>query len=201
MFTGLIQALARVDAVEPTALGARLRIDPGDWHATPDPGQSVAVNGCCLTLVAGGEPLAFDVVRETLDRTTLGGLRPGAPVNLEPPLTPQTPIGGHFVQGHVDGVATVTHVDAPGDEWRVRIRTEPELTPLLFPKGSVAVDGVSLTLAAVDPDAHTFDVVLVPTTLERTTLGTLAAGHRVNIEVDMLAKAVAHLLRTDRPRP
>ncbi len=146
--------------------------------------------------------LGFDVIPESLSRTTLGGLRPGAHVNLERSATLQTFMGGHLVQGHVDGLGAVTHV-RQDDQWRVRIQpSDASLMHYLVPKGSVAVDGVSLTVASLTADA--FEVALIPTTLERTTLASLHAGSRVNLEADSIAKTVVHWLRhfvQASPRP
>lgn len=136
--------------------------------------------------------VAFDVIPETLARTTLGALRVGDRVNLEHAVTAATLMGGHFVQGHVDGVGRVVSVKR-GEDWRVRVRIGRELRPLMIPKGSVCVDGVSLTIAAVRADG--FEVALIPTTLELTTLADLRVGDDVNIEADMLVKAVATVLR------
>jgi riboflavin synthase len=163
-------------------------------------GDSICVNGVCLTVAGlgrgrawrGGRALEFDVIPETLSRTTLGDLKVGDGVNLEHAVTASTLMGGHFVQGHVDGVGRVVSVRR-GDDWRVRVRVPRELRALMIPKGSVCVDGVSLTIAALRTDG--FEVALIPTTLERTTLSRLRAGDRVNIEADMLVKAVAAVLQ------
>ncbi|MBX3402608.1 MAG: riboflavin synthase [Phycisphaeraceae bacterium] len=204
MFTGLVQAVGRVAAIEQTGRGpavpVRLRVDPGSWRHRSALGDSICVGGVCLTIAAlgrgragrGGRTLEFDVIPETLSRTTLGGLKAGDRVNLEHAVTAATLMGGHFVQGHVDGVGRVVSVRA-GDDWRVRVRVPRELRPLMIPKGSVCVDGVSLTIAAVHADG--FEVALIPTTLELTTLSRLRAGDGVNIEADMLVKSVASVLR------
>lgn len=199
MFTGLVQAVGRVSAIERTGRGpmapVRLRIDPGSWGHRPALGDSICVSGVCLT-VAGrggkGRTLDFDVIPETLARTKLGGLRVGDGVNLEHAVTAATLMGGHFVQGHVDSVGRVASVSRGGD-WRVRVRVGPELRAFMIPKGSVCVDGVSLTIAALYADA--FEVALIPTTLELTTLVDLRPGDDVNIEADMLVKAVASVVR------
>ena len=162
-------------------------------------GDSICISGVCLTVAeppAGGGVLMFDVVGETLARTTLGALAVGDRVNVEPAVTPTQPLGGHVVQGHVDEtgrVERVTRGGATGDDWRVEIAASPGLIDLLPSKASVAVEGVSLTVAA--SRGASFEVALVPTTLERTTLGELRAGDAVNLEADVLAKHVAHLLR------
>jgi riboflavin synthase len=199
MFTGLVEALGQVVVVADEGPGRRLRI-AGPGHAGPLAlGESVAVNGCCLTVVAGGEAeageaLEFEVQAgpETLLRTNLGDLGAGDPVNLERALRVGDRLGGHFVQGHVDTTA-VLRERRPEGEWEfLAFAIDPGWTPLMVPKGSIAVDGVSLTLVDVGPDA--FSVMLIPHTLAVTTLGSLRAGSRVNIEVDILAKHVARLL-------
>lgn len=203
MFTGLVQALGSVAAVEPSAAGARLMIDPRGWAHRPSVGESIAVNGCCLTLAEPTERAAgmlrFDVVRETLSRTTLGKLEPGSPVNLERSLAVGDLLGGHSVQGHIEGVGTIESIQQE-PECRVRIRPPAELMECIVPKGSVAVDGVSLTIAAVQvpPEQRpggTFEVALIPTTLALTTLGTAREGDAVNLETDVLARTVVHWLR------
>jgi len=196
MFTGLVQGVGAVAESRANAAGLRLTIDPRDWPHRPAAGDSIAVSGVCLTLAApvGGDGrLAFDVVSETLTKTTLGRLRPGSRVNLERSLAAADLMGGHFVQGHVDGVGTVEHVQTGGD-WRVRIRPPAELAAYIVPKGSVTVEGVSLTIAGTDPSG-TFEVALIPTTLARTTLGELRPGAGVNIESDVIARTVVHYLR------
>ena len=202
MFTGLVQALGAVESLMPSDFGARLLINPRDWPHRPQPGDSIAVNGCCLTHApqSGDRSglLGFDVVHQSLDRTNLGGLKPGDTVNLESCLTPSTPIGGHFVQGHIDGVGTVENISTAAGEHRVTVRTDERLIRYIIPIGSVAVDGVSLTIAAVDPALRTFAVALIPTTLRATTLGQLQRGARVNIETDILSRTVVHYLENFR---
>jgi riboflavin synthase len=180
VFTGIVQERGRVLSFEE----GRLVVESG---VRAEVGDSIAVNGVCLTVVdAPDGRLAFDVVQETLDRT-----RPfGADVNLEAALRAGEPLGGHYVQGHVDGVGTVRSTGDP-----VWVDTPPELLRYVVEKGSIAVDGVSLTVAAVDERG--FAVALVPHTLEVTTLGGLRPGDRINLEVDILAKYVERLLRSD----
>jgi riboflavin synthase len=198
MFTGLVQAMGMVSELRERPGGVRLVINPGDWLHGPELGESIAVNGVCLTLAtpleSGERGLAFDVVRETLTKTALGGLREASAVNLEASVTPATLLGGHIVQGHVDGVGVLERVQK-GEDWRIRVRPPTELMPYIVPQGSVAVDGVSLTVAAVDPGAGWFEVALIPTTLSKTTLGRAATGDRCNLEADALAKTVVHYLR------
>lgn len=169
-------------------------VDLRPWAHIPALGDSISVNGCCLTVASAGPEVAFDVIPETLAKTTLGSLAAGETVNLEHAVTASTLMGGHFVQGHVDGVGKVLSVQTKG-EWRVRIQPPADLMPFMAPKGSVCVEGVSLTLAAVDPASGWFEVALIPTTLELTTLGSLKAGSAVNLEADMLAKTVVNYLR------
>lgn len=199
MFTGLVQAVGTIAAFSPAApAGRRLLVDASNWAHRSSTGDSINVSGCCLTVAAGSDLgrnlLAFDVVLETLSKTTLGDLSPGGRVNLEHSVTPTTLMGGHVVQGHVEGIASVDSVQSSG-EWRVRVRPAAELMPFLTPKGSVCLDGVSLTIAAVDPAAGWFEVALIPTTLAVTTLGAAKPGSRLNIETDILARTMVHYLR------
>ncbi|MBS1870482.1 MAG: riboflavin synthase [Actinobacteria bacterium] len=192
MFTGLVQGLGTVEAVEQTDDGVRLAI------ATPlaselAEGDSIAVNGVCLTAVAPApERFAADVMNETLRRSSLAQASAGAQVNLELPLRAHDRLGGHVVQGHVDGLGTVAEVAPDGFARRIRIAAAPDLLRYVVEKGSIAVDGVSLTVAAVDDESLT--VSLIPETLERTSLGAAAPGRTVNLEVDVLAKYVEKLV-------
>jgi riboflavin synthase len=179
MFTGIVREVGRVVSFD----GRRLVLDA---HTHAAEGDSIAVDGVCLTAVDGSR-LAFDVVEETLARTTLGALKTGDRVNLEPALRAGEPLGGHLVQGHVDGLGRVRSAGEP-----VWIDAPPELLRYCVEKGSITVDGVSLTIAALDD--HGFAVALVPHTLEATTLGALAPGEPVNLEADVLAKYVEKLL-------
>ena len=164
-----------------------------------EPGGSIAVNGVCLTATAVADgAFQAQAVSETLERTTLGELEPGAPVNLEAPLRAEEALGGHIVQGHVDGVGTVAALREEGSSRVLRIDLAPSLRRYVAEKGSVAVDGVSLTVSALH-DAG-FSVALIPETLQRTTLGAAAVGARVNLETDILAKYVERLLADPRPR-
>ena len=193
MFTGLIAATGRVLDLQRTEAGARLTLDCEGWHHGATLGDSVAINGVCLTVASpdgvDGAVLRFDVIGETLAKTTLGNLEKGQRVNLEASLRVGDQVGGHFVQGHVDAVAEVLEVqDDPGD-WRVWFGVPEGHEPAIVPKGSVTIEGVSLTIAEVASDR--FAVALIPTTLGETTLGELAAGGRVNVETDILARTVA----------
>lgn len=185
MFTGIVREVGTVVSLE----GGRLRVETMLVAAV---GDSVSVAGCCLTAVDGDRrTLAFDVVPETLARTTLGRLTAGARVNLEPALRAGEPLGGHYVQGHVDGVGRVRSVQPEGESRRVWLDVPAEILRYCAEKGSVAVDGVSLTVAAVDNGG--LAVALVPHTLAATTLGSLRPGDEVNLEADVLAKYVERL--------
>lgn len=196
MFTGIVQAVGEVEAVAPRERGADLCVRASAWRCAPTPGESICVAGACLTVAEAlpgpGFGARFDVVRETLERTTLRALEPGDRVNLEPALRLDAPISGHLVQGHVDGVATVVALDpAPGDA-RLRLRLPRDLADLTPRKGSICVDGVSLTIADVAGDD--VRIALIPETLARTTLGDLRVGDRCNVEVDYIARIIAHYL-------
>ncbi len=197
MFTGIVEELGDVVAVEQLADAARLTVRGPEVSADARHGDSIAVNGVCLTVVTTADgTFTADVMRETLQRTGLGALRPGDPVNLERPLTLSARLGGHLVQGHVDGTGTVLQ-RTPGEHWEVvRVALPTELARYVVPKGSIAVDGVSLTVVEAGPDW--FTVSLIPTTLALTTLGRAAPGTTVNLEVDVLAKYVERLLRERR---
>jgi len=196
VFTGLVQDLGTVASIDQTDDGARVSVATtltGDL----DPGDSIAVNGVCLTATAIADGrFTADVMAETLRRSSLGALDPGATVNLELPLRAADRIGGHIVQGHVDGLGTVTGVREDGFARVVTIATEPGLLRYVVQKGSIAIDGISLTVAALEPDGASFSVSLIPETLGRTTLGTATPGTGVNLEVDVLAKYVERLVAT-----
>ncbi|HET9730520.1 MAG TPA: riboflavin synthase [Acidimicrobiia bacterium] len=194
MFTGIVEELGTVRAVKPFEGGARLTISARAVLDDAEIGSSIAVNGVCLTVVElGDDGCAADAVIETMARTNLGDLEPGAVVNLERPLRLSDRLGGHLVQGHVDSTGEVTARDALADgSTMVRIRVGEDVLPYIVHKGSVAVDGISLTVAARHDDG--FSIAVIPHTLEVTTMGTRAVGARVNIEVDMLAKYVEQLL-------
>lgn len=194
MFTGIVQELGEVADVKSSGDSAQLTVRGP--HATADArhGDSIAVNGVCLTVVAAaGGAFTVDVMRETLDRSALGTLQPGDRVNLEPAVKVSDRLGGHIVQGHVDGVGVVKS-RTPGDRWEVvRVGLPQDLSRYLVEKGSIAVDGVSLTVSAVGDDF--FEVSLIPTTLELTTLGRRQPGEQVNLEVDIIAKYVERLVQ------
>ncbi|MCD4824151.1 MAG: riboflavin synthase [Phycisphaerae bacterium] len=195
MFTGIIQHVGAITDVRSTGDGRRLTIDIGPLADGLSLGDSVAVNGVCLTASTIDGPRGqFDVVAESLTRSTLGDLRAGAKVNLERALRADAGLDGHIVQGHVDETATVKAIRR-GQAWTVEFAADKSLIDLMVPKGSVAIDGVSLTLAGVDATANTFAVALIPTTLAETTLTDLAAGGTVNIETDILGKYVRRYLQ------
>lgn len=197
MFTGLIEATGEVIALTPMASALRLVVRSNHWSYRAAVGDSIAVNGCCLTLAAepaGPGELPFDVIPETLARTTLGDWRTGRRVNLEHAATASTLLGGHLVQGHVDGIG-VTELVTAAAERRIRIRPPAALMEFIAPKGSISIDGVSLTVAALSPHEGWFDVALIPTTLEKTTLDQLRPGDRCNLECDVLSKTIVHWLK------
>ena len=191
MFTGLVADTGTVESLERNGDGARLRVRT-ELAAELQAGDSVAVNGVCLTARApDGHGFSADVMEETLRRSSLGPLARGDGVNVELPLRAGDRLGGHMVQGHVDGTGAVEATREEGFARVVRIAAAPEVLRYVVEKGSIAVDGVSLTVAAVDDEA--FEVSLIPETLERTTLGDAAPGRTVNLEVDVLAKYVEKL--------
>ena len=193
MFTGIVEELGRVTAVEHGAESARLSVRGPVVTADAVHGASISVNGVCLTVVTtdAGE-FTVDVMHETLERSSLGSVEPGDPVNLERAMRADGRFGGHVVQGHVDGTASILE-RTPGERWEVVRFALPEaLARYVVEKGSITVDGVSLTVASVDEVS--FTVSLIPTTLELTTLGSKGVGDLVNLEVDVLAKYIERLL-------
>lgn len=194
MFTGIVKHVGRLERLEPSESGQRLRVDCAAAAERLAVDDSISVAGVCLTVTrrdaAGFE---LDVVPETLSRTTLGMARPGNMVNLEPAATLETALGGHLVQGHVDGTSELVARTAVGDGARLTFRLPLELRRYIVAKGFIAIDGVSLTVATVDHD-H-FEVALIPHTARQTTLGVLDVGANVNIEVDVIAKYVERLLQ------
>jgi riboflavin synthase len=194
MFTGIVRERGRVVTAQQVenGQGVSLRIAAPATAAASKPGDSIAVAGCCLTATAVEDgSLAFDAVPETVARSNLGRLAEGAEVNLEPALRVGEPLGGHFVQGHVDGLARVRAVEPDGEGARLRLELDPDLLRYCVEKGSLTVDGVALTVAALD-DAGV-EIALVPFTLQETTLSSLGPGDEVNVEVDLLAKYAERL--------
>lgn len=194
MFTGIVEHLGRVLSMTASPTGRRMSIAAGPCAHDLQPGASLAVNGVCLTVTArDGDALSFDVIAETLRRSNLGELAAGDSVNLERSLRAGDRIDGHFVQGHVDGVARVQRREAGETEFKLWLRSDDELLPYIVPKGAIALDGVSMTVA--DLAGPIFSVALIPTTLERTTLGRRQPGDTVNVETDLIARIVVHQLR------
>src|SRR5215212_5768088 len=193
MFTGIIEELGSVRSIEERGENARIVIAASVVTEGTNHGDSIAVNGVCLTaLDIHPDSFAADVSRETLSRSTLGRLRPGAPLNLERAVTPATRLGGHIVQGHVDARGQFAGVEDHGESWTVRIAYPKEIARYLVFKGSVAVEGISLTIAGLSDDY--FEVAVIPKTWEITNLSQLKPGDAVNIEVDVLGKYVEKLL-------
>jgi riboflavin synthase len=192
MFTGIVEHRGTVLSVERGDGGMRLVLEAGPLSGVPL-GGSIAVNGVCLTAVDSPQgQIALDLVNETLDRSTLGALQPGDPVNLERPMPVGGRFDGHIVQGHVDGVGEILGIQQEGEGRRMRVRVPEDLTRYLVEKGSVTVDGVSLTVAAIE--GPEIEIALIPHTLELTTLGLRTVGEKVNLEVDVVAKYVEKLL-------
>ncbi|MCO6509705.1 MAG: riboflavin synthase [Aridibacter famidurans] len=193
MFTGIIEELGKVSAIGVTDTGARITVSAPLVTSDASEGDSISVNGVCLTaLDIGDGRFSADVSGETLRRSTLGGLSEGSKVNLERAVTPSTRLGGHFVQGHVDGRGTFLSADQEGDFWTVNIGFPEELSKYFVHKGSVAVEGISLTIAKLDKES--FDIAVIPKTWELTNLSTLKKGDPVNLEADVIAKYVERLV-------
>ena len=206
MFTGIIEHVGRVEALEPAAdngaATSRLRVNAGPLAASLAISGSIAVNGCCLTIVdLAGETFAADLSSETLRRTSFGQMKPGARVNLERPLTAGKEFGGHFVQGHVDAIGQVAQWEerreADGANWWLGVRVPPELGRYVAMKGSIAIDGISLTVANLTGDV--VEAAIIPFTYANTNLQVLRVGDAVNLETDILAKYVVRILETRRP--
>jgi len=196
VFTGIVRERGRIAAVEGDGDARRLDVDAPATAAQLAVGDSVSIGGCCLTATAvSNGQFSVTAVPESLSRTTLARLAPGDEVNLETATRAGEPLGGHYVQGHVDGIGTVVSVEPEEEGTRIRIEAAPALLRYCVEKGSIAVDGVSLTITALRDGA--FEVALVPHTLEQTTLGGLEPGVEVNLEVDILAKYVEKLLDPD----
>ena len=195
MFTGLIRAVGALAEIEARGGDVRLRIGRAvDIIAGLAPGASIAVNGACLTATTyTADGFWADVSRETLDCTTLGDLKPGAAVNLEPALRPIDPLGGHLVSGHVDGIGRLVDQRPDGRSFRLRFEAPAALARYIAAKGSICIDGISLTVNAVS--GSLFEVNVIPHTRERTTLGHYRPGQRVNLEVDLLARYLERLMQ------
>jgi riboflavin synthase len=194
MFTGIVETVGRVTEIDARPEGVRLAIASSLPASEMRRGESVAVDGVCLTVVGcEGDRFSADAIPETLRCTTLGALRPGDGVNLERALRLGDRLGGHLVQGHVDITAPVREVRRDGGEWRLVVGLPPEVARYVAHKGSITLQGVSLTVA--DRTSAAFEVALIPETLERTTLGRLRPGDRVNLEVDLLARYLETLVR------
>jgi riboflavin synthase len=194
MFTGLVEELGSIATVAHNDAGARITIGASLVTSDIANGDSIAVNGVCLTaLDVSATSFYADISPETLARTTLGDLKPGARVNLERALTPTTRLGGHIMQGHVDGRGTFLSAESQGDFYTIKIGFPPALTRYFVQKGSVAVEGISLTIAALSED-H-FDIAVIPKTWEKTNLSSLNPNNAVNLEVDIIAKYVERMMR------
>lgn len=198
MFTGIIEEVGTIAAVEPRDAGARLRVACRVALEGSRTGDSIAVNGVCLTAVdLTGDSFAADLAPETLRRSNLGDLRPGSLVNLERPLLPTSRLSGHIVQGHVDGTGELLLLDALGDDnWWLRVRVPEDLLPYLVFKGSISLDGISLTIAALEGDV--VSATIIPHTYESTSLRGRRPGDRLNIEADVIAKHVERLVALGR---
>ena len=196
MFTGIIEELGAVESLDPRPTGARLTVRCSAVLSDAAEGCSIAVNGVCLTaLDVTRDKFSADLAPETLSRTNLGALQPGSRVNLERPLAANGRLSGHVVQGHVDGTGEFLGLDALGESnWWLRIRVPPELDRYLVEKGSIAIDGISLTIARLEGDV--LSVAIIPHTYQMTSLGGHRPGDRVNLECDILAKHVEKLLRS-----
>jgi riboflavin synthase len=204
MFTGVTEHVGKIDSLERSADGGRLRVNlsgASEIAAQTKPGDSIMVNGCCLTAVeCGAEFFSADLSGETLRRTSLGEKKPGDLVNLERPLAAGGRLGGHFVQGHVDGVGRVTRIVPEGDNWWLSVRVPEDLRRYVAKKGSLAIDGISLTVARWQDSVA--DIAVIPFTYEHTNVKSMTAGDAVNLECDILAKYVESLIeaRTGHPK-
>jgi len=199
MFTGIIEELGRVRGVERRGEDARIVIEARTVTEGSSNGDSISVNGVCLTaLEVQPDSFAADVSKETLLRSTLGSLNAGSPVNLERAVTPVTRLGGHIVQGHVDARGRFLYSESHGESWTFRIAYPKEIARYLVFKGSVAVEGISLTIAALTDDY--FEIAIIPKTWEVTNFSQLKPGDEVNLEVDVIAKYVERILTVDNPR-
>ena len=205
-FTGIIEHVGRIASLDKIPGGARLSVHAGPLAASLAISASIAVNGCCLTVVElAGETFAADLSAETLRRTSLGEMKPGTRVNLERPLAAGKELGGHFVQGHVDGVGHVTRLQAEGPNWWLGVQVPAEIERYIAMKGSIAIDGISLTVASINGGTANrqggetiVEAAIIPFTYANTNLQSLAPGDSVNLEVDILAKYVERLLDSRR---
>ncbi|MFK7759570.1 MAG: riboflavin synthase [Phycisphaerales bacterium] len=199
MFTGIVQAIGTLHSSTKTPEGLRIMINPGSWDHAPQLGDSIAHNGCCLTLVEiqhdqNNQPLwVYDAIPETLLKTTLATWTPGQPINLERSLRVGDGLDGHQVQGHVDGTGTVLAVEQ-SDGWRIRIGLTESMMKWMTPKGSITLDGVSLTIADLSDQDHWIEVALIPETLERTNLNERTKADGVNIEADVMVKTIVQTM-------
>jgi riboflavin synthase len=200
MFTGLVEHVGTIESLEPGNSGGRIRVNAGPLAAGLEKSGSIAVNGCCLTAVdISGETFAADLSGETLRRTSLGELKPGTRVNLERPLTAMKELGGHFVQGHVDGIGSVACLESEGANWWFGVRIPEELARYVAMKGSIALDGISLTVAGWRDGI--VETAIIPFTYEHTNLCSLKIGDAVNVECDVLAKYVERLMAVRQEKP
>ncbi len=200
MFTGLVEYVGAIVSFERGEGGARIRVDAGPLAEGLAKSGSIAVNGCCLTAIDISDGIfAADLSGETLRRTSLGEMKPGAPVNLERPLTAMKELGGHFVQGHVDGVGRVARLEPEGANWWFGVRVPEELARYVAMKGSIALDGISLTVAGWHEGI--VETAIIPFTYEHTNLSSLRTGDAVNIECDILAKYVERLMEARAESP
>jgi riboflavin synthase len=200
MFTGLVEHVGIIESLETGNSGARVRVNAGPLAAGLEKSGSIAVNGCCLTAVdISSETFAADLSGETLRRTSLGELKPGTRVNLERPLTAMKELGGHFMQGHVDGVGRVARIESEGANWWFGVRVPDELARYVAMKGSIALDGISLTVAGWRDGI--VETAIIPFTYEHTNLSSLKVGDAVNVECDVLAKYVERLMQARQEAP
>jgi len=198
MFTGLVEHVGQVVRLEPNQEGVRLTVRAAGFADGLKSGDSIAVDGTCLTVTqALGDEFSFDAVGTTLSRTTIGQYAPGRQVNLERAVRAGDPLGGHLVQGHVDAVGEVLDMVSSGESWRLRIRLPEQVLPYSVARGSLAVDGVSLTIA--DLSGNVAEMAIIPYTLERTNFGRLGTASKVNLEADLIGKYVAGLLGPYHP--
>jgi riboflavin synthase len=197
MFTGIVETVGRLEALERSATGGRIRVFAGAMGEMLAVSGSIAVNGCCLTVVERhGESFSADLSSETLRLTSFGEIKTGAPINLERPLRAGQELGGHFVQGHVDGIGRITRMEPEGANWWLGVRVPEELARYVVRKGSIAIDGISLTVAALRDGVA--EVAIIPYTYAQTNLAGAGVGDAVNLECDVLAKYIERLMEARR---